>query len=134
LRLSLGRNFYKEFGTKYLYFELPVTVSDKRIKEVRTAARFHGKWFETEYVYEEEEQSYDLNKDRHLSIDLGLDNFATVVDTIGTAFLIEGRYIKSVNRWYNKERARLQSIYSKQGVKFGKKLAQISLKRQRLVL
>jgi len=133
LRLSLGRNFYKEFGTKYLYFELPVTVSGKRIKEVRTVARFHGRWFEIEYVYEEEKQSCDLNKDRYLSIDLGIDNFAAVVDTIGTAFLIEGRYIKSVNRWYNKERARLQSIYSKQGVKFGKKLAQISLKRQHII-
>jgi len=133
LRLSLGRGFYKEFGVRYLYFDLPATVLGKKIKEVRILPRFHGRWFEIEYVYEEVTQSYKLDRNKYLSIDLGLDNFASVVDTIGTAFLIEGRYIKSVNRWYNKERARLQSIYSKQGIKYGSKLAKISLKRQHVV-
>lgn len=133
LRLSLGRGFYKEFGVRYLYFDLPATVLGKKIKEVRILPRFHGRWFEIEYVYEEVTQSYKLDRNKYLSIDLGLDNFASVVDTIGTAFIIKGRYIKSVNRWYNKERARLQSIYSKQGIKYGSKLAKISLKRQHVV-
>ena len=62
-------------------------------------------------------QSYSLDKSKYLSIDLGLDNFAAVVDTIGTAFLI----------------ARLQRIYSKQGMRYGSKLAKISLKRQHVV-
>jgi IS605 OrfB family transposase len=133
LRLSLGRNFYKEFGVRYLYFNLPQNIRSKKIKEIRIVPRFHGRWFEIEYVYKEEEQNYNLDKSRYLSIDLGLDNFVAVVDTIGTAFLVEGRYIKSVNRWYNKKRAKLQSIYSKQGIKYGKKLAQISLKRQNVI-
>ncbi len=133
LRLSLGRSFYKEFGVRYLYFNLPPAVLGNRIKEVRIVPKFDGRWFEIEYVYEETTQPCNFNKDRCLSIDLGLDNFAAVVDTIGTAFLIEGRYIKSINRWYNKERARLQSIYSKQRIKYGKKLAQISLKRQHII-
>ncbi|WP_039767366.1 RNA-guided endonuclease InsQ/TnpB family protein [Caldicellulosiruptor sp. F32] len=133
LRLSLGRNFYREFGIRYLYFELPQNITGKKLKEVRIIPKFHGRWFEIEYVYEEEEQSYNLDKSKYLSIDLGLDNFAAVADTIGTAFLIEGRYIKSVNRWYNKERARLQSIYSKQGIKSGRRLAQISLRRQHII-
>ncbi|AZT89369.1 transposase [Caldicellulosiruptor changbaiensis] len=133
LRLSLGRDFAKEFGVRYLYFDLPATVLGKKIKEVRIIPRFHGRWFEIEYVYEEEEKCYSLDRSKFLAIDLGLDNFAAVVDTIGTAFLIEGRYIKSVNRWYNKEKARLQSVYSKQGIKCGSKLAKISLKRQHIL-
>ncbi len=133
VRLSLGRNFYREFGVRHLYFDLPANILGKRIKEVRILPKFHGRWFEIEYVYEEVTQSYKLDRNKYLSIDLGLDNFASVVDTIGTAFLIEGRYIKSINRWYNKERARLQSIYSKQGIKYGSKLAKISLKRQHVV-
>jgi len=130
LRLSLGRGFYKEFCVRYLYFDLPAAVLGKKIKEVRILPRFHGRWFEIEYVYEEVTQSCKLDKDKYLSIDLGLDNFASVVDTVGTAFIMEGGYIKSVNRWYNKEKARLQSVYSKQGVKYGRKLAQISFKRE----
>lgn len=129
LRLSLGRNFYREFGVRYLYFELPQNITGKKPKEVRIIPKFCGRWFEIEYVYEEEEKFCNLDRSKYLSIDLGLDNFAAVVDTIGTAFLIEGRFLKSVNRWYNKQRARLQSVYSKQGIKSGLKLAKISLKR-----
>ncbi len=84
-------------------------------------------------MYEDKQQLSIFDLSRYLGVDLGLDNFAAVVDTIGTAFLIEGRYIKSLNRWYNKERARLQSIYSKQGIKCGRKLALVSHKRQHII-
>ncbi len=133
VRLSLGRSFSKEFGVRYLYFDLPKNIAGKKIKEVRIIPRYHGKWFEIEYVYEEKEQDCKLDRSKILAIDLGLNNFAALTDTIGTAFLIEGRFLKSVNRWYNKEKARLQSVYSKQGIKYGSKLAQISLKRQHIV-
>ncbi|WP_039767087.1 RNA-guided endonuclease InsQ/TnpB family protein [Caldicellulosiruptor sp. F32] len=133
IRLSLGRKFAKESGVRYLYFELPATVLGKKIKEVRIIPRFNGRWFEIEYVYEGDHKLNIFDLSRYLGIDLGLDNFAAVVDTIGTAFLIEGRFLKSVNRWYNKERARLQSIYSKQGIKCGRKLALVSRKRQHII-
>ena len=116
-----------------MYFELPQNITGKKLNGVRIIPKFHGRWFEIEYVYEEEEQMSILDPSRYLAIDLGVNNFAAIVDTIGTAFLIEGRYLKSVNRWYNKERARLQSIYSKQGIKSGRRLAQISLRRQHII-
>jgi len=125
VRLSLGRGFCKKYGVRYLYFDLPATVSGKKVKEIRIIPRFKGKWFEIEHVYEERGQPYKLNRNKYLSIDLGVNNFASIVDTIGTAILIEGRHIKSVNQWYNKRRAILQSVYSKQGVKCGRKLAEI---------
>jgi IS605 OrfB family transposase len=133
VRLSLGRGFYKKYGVRYLYFDLPATVSGKKVKEIRIIPRFKGKWFEIEYVYEEQEQLCKLDRNKYLSIDLGVNNFASIVDTIGTAFLIEGRHIKSVNQWYNKRRAILQSVYGKQGIKGGRKLAQISLRRQHII-
>lgn len=46
----------------------------------------------------------------------------TCVTTDGDSFIVDGRKLKSVNQWYNKENARLQSIKDKQ--KFGKKLTQ----------
>lgn len=46
VRLSLGRGFAKEFGVKYLYFDLPATVLGKEIKEVRIVPRLGGRWFE----------------------------------------------------------------------------------------
>ncbi|MCR2823557.1 transposase [Lederbergia panacisoli] len=34
--------------------------------------------------------------------------------TIGNSFIIDGKRIKAVNQWYNKENARLQSIKDQQ--------------------
>ncbi|WP_287196852.1 transposase, partial [Thermococcus sp.] len=75
----------------------------------------------------------DLDYSKYLAIDLGVDNFATCVDTIGTAFIIEGRWLKSFNRWWNKEKAKLQSQYDRQGIKFGKKMALLLRKRKNVM-
>lgn len=67
------------------------------------------------------------------SIDLGLDNFTACIPTKGTSFILEGRGIKSFNRWWNKEKARLQSIYTKQGIKKGRKLCYLYRKRKSMI-
>jgi len=51
-----------------------------------------------------------------LSLDFGVENLATAVDHSGRSFILDGRQLKSFNRWYNKRRARLQSIKDKQGI------------------
>ena len=92
IRLSLGRNFAKESGVRFLEFKLP------KNKEVRILPRCKGLWLEIKYVYEIEPEKADLNTIRYLAIDLGLDNFATCFPTSGTPFIIEGRGLKSFNR------------------------------------
>ena len=48
---------------------------------------------------------------RHMSIDLGLDNLATVVtNTYLKPILVNGKGLKSINQYYNKKRAYYQSI------------------------
>ena len=133
IRLSLGRNFTKEFGVRYLEFKLPKTVIGKKIKEVRIIPRCKGLWFEIEHVYEVEPEKADLDYSKYLAIDLGVDNFATCVSTSGTPFIIEGRGLKSFNRWWNKEKAKLQSVYDKQSIKMGKKMAWLLRKRRNFV-
>jgi len=131
--LSLGRNFAKKYGVQHLEFTLPKNVRGHRIKEVRILPRYNALWFEVEYVYEVEPEERDLDRSKYLAVDLGLDNFATCVSTTGTAFIIEGRGMKSFNRWWNKEKARLQSQYDGQNIKFGKKMAWL-LKRRKNVI
>ena len=41
------------------------------------------------------------------------------VSSKGKTFIIDGRRLKSINQWFNKENARLQSVKDKQH--FGKK-------------
>jgi len=62
-------------------------------------------------VYDDEPINVELDYDQYMSIDLGLDNFATIIESVsGTATIIDGKYVKSINRYWNKENARLQSI------------------------
>ncbi len=71
----------------------------------------NGRYFHIEFVYKKAFQKIALNHDKVLSIDFGLDNFASCFDsTSGASFIIDGRYIKAKNQWYNKLNAKLQSI------------------------
>ena len=48
---------------------------------------------------------------RHMSIDLGLDNLATIVTNTGlNPIIINGKGLKSINQYYNKKKAYYQSI------------------------
>ncbi|MEN9518962.1 MAG: hypothetical protein RLZZ381_1550, partial [Cyanobacteriota bacterium] len=52
-----------------------------------------------------------------ISIDLGVDNLCGCIDSIGHQFLIDGKRLKSINQWYNKRNAQLQSKKDKQNIK-----------------
>ncbi|MDY7021145.1 MAG: transposase [Cyanobacteriota bacterium] len=52
-----------------------------------------------------------------ISIDLGLNNLATVVSTTNESFIIDGRWLKSKNQWFNKRRSQLVHHKDKQGIK-----------------
>jgi len=132
IRLSLGKNFSQKYGIKHLWFKLPPNINKHAVKEVRIIPRGNGMWMEIEYVYEIEPKKVELDNNKYLAIDLGVNNFATVVTTNGTAVIIDGRNLKSFNRWWCKEKARIQSIYDKQGIKFGKKMAWLLKKKKNI--
>ena len=64
-----------------------------------------------------EEVQRELNKNNALGIDLGIDNLCTCVTNSGVSFIIDGRKLKSINQYYNKMNAKLQSIKDKQKIK-----------------
>ena len=56
---------------------------------------------------------FDLLSDngRYMSIDLGLDNLATVVTNVGlNPIIVNGKGLKSNNQYYNKKKAHYQSV------------------------
>lgn len=75
-----------------------------------------GKKLKVEIVYRCEAKDLNLNKSKYASIDLGIDNLATMVTDKGS-FLYSGKFLKSYNRNFNRRLARLQSIKDKQGIK-----------------
>lgn len=76
----------------------------------------YGKKMKVEIVYRYEVKDADLDKSKYASIDLGIDNLATMVTEKGS-FLYSGKFLKSYNRNFNRQLARLQSIKDKQRIK-----------------
>ncbi|CKG66329.1 transposase%2C IS605 OrfB family [Fusobacterium polymorphum] len=105
------RKTHKEIAIKLL----PV-LKDKKIKEIRIIPKQHSRYFEIQYTYEVKEIQRELNKENGLGIDLGIDNLCTCVTNTGASFLIDGRKLKSINQYYNKINAKLQSIKDKQKI------------------
>ena len=98
-------------------FAIPPNIEGKDIKEVRIHPRNNAHFFEIEYVYEQPKVQADVDAEKFLGVDLGLNNLAACVTSEGASFIIDGKQIKSYNRLYNKENLRLQSIKDKQKVK-----------------
>ena len=85
-----------------------------------------------EMVYKLKIPDNKIYSENHLSIDLGVNNFATCFnDTDNTSFIINGRIIKSFNQYYNKKKAELQSqLELENKTKTSKRLKKLGLKRQ----
>ena len=96
--------------------KLPPVLKDKKIKEIRIIPKQHSRYFEIQYIYKVEEVQRELNKENVLGIDLGIDNLCTCVTNTGASFIIDGRKLKSINQYYNKINAKLQSIKDKQKI------------------
>lgn len=120
-------------SVKEIAIPFPARLSGKIIKEVRILPCNNGHYFKIQYVYEAEQESVNADKNNMLSIDLGVDNLATCVSTVGTPFIIDGRKLKSINHRWNKETARLRSISMKQGLKTTARIQRNTTKRNNQV-
>ena len=115
---------------KELKFKVPKNIKVDKLQEVRILPILNGLEFDIEFVYKKEFEPISVDKNNYLSIDMGLDNFATCFNSNdGSSFIIDGRYIKSINRHYNKQKAYYQSILDRQNIKVSKRILNLSRKR-----
>lgn len=117
LMLPFSNSFKKTH--KSVEIKIPPILLDKKVKEIRIIPKANARFFEIQYIYEAECVQRNLNTNNALALDLGINNLVTAVSSKGRSFIIDGRKLKSINQWFNKENARLQSIKDKQH--YGKK-------------
>ena len=117
LVLPFSNSFKKTH--KPVEITIPPILLDKTIKEIRIIPKTNARFFEIQYIYEAECIQRNLNTNNALALDLGVNNLVTAVSNSGKSFIIDGKRLKSINQWFNKENARLQSVKDKQ--RFGKK-------------
>ena len=90
-----------------------------------------GEYYIMEIVYEIEVLDCIEEIDRVCAVDLGVENFITVVNNFGEQpFVFKGGTLKSTNQYYNKQKAKLQSELKKNEHKdWSKHLEKLTNKR-----
>lgn len=91
-----------------LSIEIPTKVKESEFVEVRVLPRNNHHVVEITYKVEDKEVKLDNN--RYASVDLGINNLMTVSSNVTKPFIINGKPLKSINQYWNKEKARLQSL------------------------
>ena len=130
LRLSLSkqtRKYLKEahgIESRYLWLELSKIPALGAVQEVEIVPKkLYGYWHYFLHIIYRKEIPDQQTGSRTMAIDLGSSNLATVVVEDETqAYIFDGRILLSKLRWFAKEKARIQSVISKQCYKHSRKL------------
>ena len=99
-------------------------------QQVRVIPEYNS--FVIELVYNIEVPDVTLHDNgRYLSIDIGLDNLATIVNNVGLKpVVINGKGLKSMNKYYNKQISHYREIAKRMNDKdYTNKMARLTLKR-----
>lgn len=129
IRFPLGLQVKAWFGLKEFFLPRPSNLTFDELREVRILPR--NKCFYVEYVYPVTNVPVEVEPLKVLGLDHGLNNWLTGVSNVGTSLIIDGKYLKSKNQWYNKTVARLMD--GKPNGYWSNRLARITEKRNRVM-
>ena len=101
-KIELRKGFIKLSGTN-----VKIETTKRNIQQVRVIPK--GNHICIEVVYLRQEPPTKENNGRYASIDLGLNNLACVTSNTTKPIIINGKPLKSVNQFFNKRKAELQS-------------------------
>ena len=127
----LIREFIKELNInkiENIYFPIPKVIEDKEIKQVRIVPLYKGEYIEIEFSYKKEKVELNEGNNNTLSIDVGINNLMTLVTTNNISYIIDGKRLKSINQFYNKQKAYYQSKLVNN--KYSKRLRRFDLRNK----
>jgi putative transposase len=133
---ALGKRAFKKTG-KVVPSGLPIGIETKvewdAIDQVRIVPR--GSYYVVEVVYQKAEKQAQVDPQVVAALDLGVNQLAAITSTKAgfQPFLVNGRPLKHLNAYYNKQRARHQSRLAKQNRFTSRQLDRITTKRNRRV-
>lgn len=113
---------------KCTHLEFKIRLENIDLREVRIVPNHYN--YVCEIVYEKEVDVHEVKSDNVIGIDLGLTNVVTVANNFGEQpFIVKGGVVKSMNQFYNKTKAQIQSVYDLHKIKCTKRLNKITYKR-----
>ena len=139
-KFSISKGYFKvymskEFENLYgsIKIKVPSNLENYKIKYIKIIPIYDCQYFEIQYTYLIESEELTLNKNNVLGIDIGVNNLCTCVTNNGYSFIIDGRPIKSMNQYTNKEVAYYKSIINKQGLFHSKRINALWFKRNNFI-
>jgi len=133
---ALGKRAFTKTGKLVpsgLTIEIETQLAWEALDQVRIIPR--GSCYVVEVVYQKAEQQAQVDPLVVAALDLGVNQLAAITSTKAgfRPFLINGRPLKHLNAYYNKQRARHQSRLAKQNRFTSRQLDRITTKRNRRV-
>lgn len=114
-----NKAFYeKDFKEGYIRVaqtqsRIPTKIKNiKSIQQIRLAPK--GNHVVVEVLYKVTDTPLKEDNRCYAAIDLGVNNLATVVSNVDSPKIINGRPLKSINQYYNKQKAKLQAKMDKE--------------------
>jgi putative transposase len=112
---------------------LPIEVQTQHtsVNQVRIVPRYG--YYVVEVIYEQAAQQANVDPSLMAGIDIGIDNLATLTSNKGgfVPRLVNGRPVKSINQYYNKRKADLQSKLGHNGT--SNRIERLTNKRTRRI-
>ena len=105
------KNGYIKFPKKFKGLLIKTKIR-RGLQQVRIIPK--DRYIVIEVVYKVEDVKQLIDNGRYIGIDLGLDNFVTITNNCGLIpLVINGKGLKSINQYYNKQMAHYKSIAKK---------------------
>ena len=109
-------------------FKLPIKTKLTSLQELRLVPK-QG-CIEIQIFYKKQISPADLDYNKAVGIDIGIDNLMAVTSNEGSiSHLVNGRPLKSINQYYNKIRAEIVSKLAERKLKTSKRLRRLTLRR-----
>lgn len=125
---ALSNKFLRQNIIKLPKSNIQFKIQNNNVNLVRIVPR--NNYILLEVVYEVEGQKLKSDNHRYMSIDLGIDNLCVCTSNVTKSFIVNGKPIKSINQYYNKQKSKIQSeLELKNHKKYSNKLYKLTLKR-----
>ena len=92
----------------------------------------NGRMFKANFTYPVKKKPCDLDKNKVMGIDLGVNNFATIATTEGTPYIVDGKFLKNQIAFKCKKTAHYQSILNKNGLTTSHRIENINNKFKKI--
>lgn len=107
VRVPMGTACKVWFDLPEIFLPFPSNLDWSKVKELQIVPR--AGYFDAVWVCAGRSvEPVELDPEKALAIDPGLDNWLTCADSLGNAFIVDGKHLKSLNQWYNKQVATIK--------------------------